>query len=200
MPRRVWPPATPGKVRGRWVFRCGSPNPNESRHGGSRFEHIAEVPTIAFGNAEASVFVGQIGDARSPAHFDHPAVGADLMVNGSTVLPVESTHEFGIVPIDRTVLVEGEIVEPGSLAIVPEGRSELRLATRSGPGRVIVVGGEPLGAEVKMWWNFVARTTDEITRAWEDWQQDNQERFGPVPSGLPRIDAPAPPWVRARES
>ena len=171
--------------------------PEDSRHGASRFQHVEHIPTTTFSNAAASVFVGALGDVESPAYFDHPAIGADLTVDGSTVIPVDSAHEFGVVPIDRTVLVEDEIVEPGSVAIVPEGRNTLRLATRSGPGRVILVGGKPLGDEVKMWWNFVARSTDEITEAWRDWQEDNQDRFGTVPSNLPRIDAPTPPWIRA---
>jgi len=44
----------------------------------------------------------------------------------------------------------------------------------------------------------VARTTDELTGAWNDWRSGNEDRFGPVPSGLPRIEAPTPPWVRER--
>jgi hypothetical protein len=60
----------------------------------------------------------------------------------------------------------------------------------------MLLGGEPLGDEVKMWWNFVARTTDELTEAWRDWKMGNEDRFGPVPSGLERMEAPTPPWIR----
>ncbi|HEX6287512.1 MAG TPA: pirin-like C-terminal cupin domain-containing protein, partial [Acidimicrobiia bacterium] len=51
------------------------------------------------------------------------------------------------------------------------------------------------GEEVKMWWNFVARTEEEISTAWGDWQSHNTDRFGEVPSRLARIDAPRPPWL-----
>ena len=47
-----------------------------------------------------------------------------------------------------------------------------------------------------MWWNFVARSRDELTDAWIDWRDGNEDRFGPVPSSLERIEAPIPPWVR----
>jgi hypothetical protein len=60
----------------------------------------------------------------------------------------------------------------------------------------MLLGGEPLGETVKMWWNFVARTTEELTEAWHDWNLGNEDRFGPVPSGLRRMEAPTPPWIR----
>ena len=93
-------------------------------------------------------------------------------------------------------MVNDHITEPGSLALAPAGMGELRLQARSHPARVMVLGGQPLGETVKMWWNFVARTEDEITEAWRDWQAGNEDRFGPVPSHLPRIEAPPPPWDR----
>jgi hypothetical protein len=46
-----------------------------------------------------------------------------------------------------------------------------------------------------MWWNFVARSKEEITLAWRAWQERDEDRFGPVPSSLARMDAPAPPWM-----
>ena len=60
----------------------------------------------------------------------------------------------------------------------------------------MLLGGEPLGERIQMWWNFVARSRDELTDAWIDWRDGNEDRFGPVPSSLERIEAPIPPWVR----
>ena len=71
------------------------------------------------------------------------------------------------------------------------------LEERGGGARALVLGGEPLGVEIKMWWNFVARTEDEITEAWRAWRSHDEDRFGPVPSRLARIEAPAPPWLRS---
>jgi hypothetical protein len=48
-----------------------------------------------------------------------------------------------------------------------------------------------------MWWNFVARSKEEITEAWRAWQAHDLDRFGPVSSQLARIDAPPPPWLTA---
>jgi hypothetical protein len=62
----------------------------------------------------------------------------------------------------------------------------------------MLLGGRPLGEQVVMWWNFVGRSRDEITTAWRAWQDHDDDRFGPVISQLDRIDAPMPPWHRAR--
>ena len=87
-------------------------------------------------------------------------------------------------------------MRPPSLAIVPAGRTVLRIAVRGGEGRAMLLGGEPLGDRIQMWWNFVARDRDELTQAWQDWTDRNDDRFGLVPSTLERIDAPTPPWIR----
>lgn len=170
-----------------------------TRHGGSLFQHLEALPRTEIGEGEATVFVGDHLGVASPASVDHPAIGLDLTLGGPIVLPTNPSFEHAIVPIDRPVAVDDHITEPGSLALVPLGRTEIRLTARSHPARVMVLGGEPLGETVKMWWNFVARSEDEITEAWRDWQTGNEDRFGPVPSHLPRIDAPPPPWLRSTE-
>ncbi len=171
--------------------------PEATRHGDSSFQHVEQLPDTTIGPSRATVFIGSFAGAHSPALVDHPAVGLDIELRGSTVVPINPDFEHGVVPIDKPVRVGEEIVEPGSLGIVPPGRDHLGLMARSDPARVMLLGGEPLGDTVKMWWNFVARTTDELTQAWHDWQIGNEDRFGPVPSILERIEAPTPPWVRS---
>jgi len=109
-------------------------------------------------------------------------------------------HEHTVVPIDHPLLVGGTIVEPGWLALIPAGPESIRLESRADEARALLLGGEPLGERIQMWWNFVARSRDEITDAWRSWQDGDTDRFGPVSSKLARIDAPAPPWVERKGS
>lgn len=169
--------------------------PEASRHGSSGFQHLDELPEVPIGHSEARLLIGEIGGVRSEAEFAHPTVGLDILLRGDTTIPVDNGFEHAVVPIDKPVRVGDDIVEAGSLAIVPPGRDALAVSARSTPARVMVLGGAPLGDEVKMWWNFVARTTEELTAAWADWRIGNEDRFGPVPSNLERIEAPAPPWI-----
>lgn len=167
-----------------------------TRHGYSSFQHIDEVPRVEFNSAEGLVLIGEIAGVSSEAQVDHPTIGLDLTLGPALTLPIEASFEHGVVPLDSAVKVDDAIVEPGSLAIVPPGRETLTLETRGPRGRVMVLGGQPIGEEVTMWWNFVARSRTEITDAWKDWSQGNEDRFGPVPTKLERIEAPTPPWVR----
>jgi hypothetical protein len=52
----------------------------------------------------------------------------------------------------------------------------------------VVIGGVPFEEVPLMWWNFVARSSDEIALAREDWMA--RRRFGDVPDGGARIYAP----------
>lgn len=166
-----------------------------TRHADSAFQHLDQVPLADFRSATAQVLVGEVDDARSPAAVDHPTVALDIRVAPSVVLPTVPSFEYGVVPIDRPLLVRDSIVEPGSLALVAPGFDTLPIEVRGGTARVMVIGGEPLGTTLQMWWNFVARTQDEITDAWRDWNNRNDDRFGPVLSTLDRFEAPRPPWV-----
>lgn len=84
-------------------------------------------------------------------------------------------------------------------SVVPPGIDELPLETEHDGARLLVLGGEPLGERIEMWWNFVARDRDEITAAWREWR-DRTDRFGDVDSPLARIEAPRPPWLPATEA
>jgi len=62
---------------------------------------------------------------------------------------------------------------------------------------VLLIGGEPLGEDLVMWWNFVGRTHEEIETARDDWEA-GADRFGSpiaVHDGA-RIPAPPLPVVR----
>ncbi len=168
--------------------------PEATRHEAPAFEHHGELPSLELREGEAKVILGSLGEVTSPARTDTALVGAEIRIRDTTEIPVDPTHEHGIVPIDGTVLVADAVVEPGWLGLIPAGVSELRVAART-EARFLLLGGEPLGEPIQMWWNFVARTKDEITEAWRAWQQRNGDRFGPVPSELSPIDAPAPPWI-----
>ncbi len=169
--------------------------PEATRHGASRFEHHPELPVADLAGGEATVFAGTLGVTSSPATMDHPAVGAQLTLTpGLVAVPVSTAHEHCIVPLDGPALVAGQVVDVGSLALVPAGADHIPLDVRS-PGRLMLLGGEPLGEDITMWWNFVARDRDEITRAWQDWQAHDEDRYAPVTSQLTRIDAPPPPWL-----
>jgi redox-sensitive bicupin YhaK (pirin superfamily) len=184
-----------GRVHGVqfWVAQ-----PERTRRGVPAFEHHPELPQLDLDGAVATVLVGSLGGTASPARRDTDHVGIDLRLRpGTTVVPLERTHEHALVVLEGAVEVRsgdaGTIVEPGHLAYLGSDRDELALASRDDTSAVLV-GGVPFESPVLMWWNFVARTHDEIDAAQREWN-DRAERFGEIASTLDRIPAPTPPWV-----
>jgi len=93
---------------------------------------------------------------------------------------------------EGAVRIDGRAVPPGVLAYLAPGRNQVEIGA-DGPARALLVGGEPFPGEVLMWWNFVARTRDEIDLARREWNAGS-DRFGGVPTPLERIPAPGTPW------
>lgn len=80
---------------------------------------------------------------------------------------------------------------PGSMLYLGTGRRDLRLQSATG-ARILLLGGEPFAEQIVMWWNFVARSGDEIATAREQWTTGT--RFGAVAgAGDPLPAPPMPP-------
>lgn len=181
-----------GRVEGVqfWVAQ-----PEETRHGDAAFEHQAELPLLELDNGLAQVFVGEVGEARSPARRDTDHVGVDLTLRpGTTVVPLRSDYEYALVVVSGEVEVGGEVVRPGHLAYLGLGHDEGPLTTGVDT-RAMLIGGVPFPEPILMWWNYVGRDRDEVAAAHQEWT-DRSSRFGHVDSSLPSIDTGPPPWSR----
>jgi quercetin 2,3-dioxygenase len=163
--------------------------PAATREGAPAFEHHPELPRVELGSAVGTVLVGELAGVASQARQDTPVVGADLVVRpGATSWPLRSDFEHAIVVLDGEVAVADQVVRPGQLGYLGVGRDTLDV-TALEPTRVLLLGGLPFPEPIVMWWNFVARTKEELARARTQWATYD-ERFGDVASGLPRISAP----------
>lgn len=171
--------------------------PEATRHGDAAFEHHAELPRFDLDHGVASVLVGASGGVTSPARRDTDHLGVDLdLAAGSSVLGLDPGHEHALVVVEGAVWVggmsDGTVVEPGHLTYLGAGRDELALTVRE-RARALLIGGTPFESPIVMWWNFVARSRDEVSAAQRAWNADDG-RFGTVDSVLDRIAAPTPPW------
>ena len=97
----------------------------------------------------------------------------------------------GAVEVDGVPLAPGPLLYLGTGAVGPRLFPE-RAAT------LLLIGGEPFEEQLVMWWNFVARSHEEIVRARQDWGS-GAARFGEVPGYPgPPLPAPAMPITRLR--
>lgn len=180
-----------GEVHGvqLWVAQ-----PEATRHGDPAFEHLDALPEVELANGAATVLVGHLGSTSSPARRDTDHIGVDLDLRaGTTTVPLEARHEHAVTVLEGEVMIGERSLGPGVLGYLGMGRDELAL-TATAPARVLLIGGVPLPEPLLMWWNYVARTREEITRAHHDWVAAH-ERFGTVASPLERIITDGPTWV-----
>ena len=135
--------------------------------------------------------MGQLGGVRSPTRAFSPIVGADVTGESDRrlALPLEPGFEHALVPLQGEGRVDGQLLAVDTLYYLGCGRRELVIDSGREPARLLLLGGAPFGETILMWWNFVARTTDEVVAAREDWEAGR--RFGTVTAyDGPRIEAP----------
>ena len=167
--------------------------PASTRDGPPDFEHYDTLPEVELDGASGSVFVGDFAGLVSPARRDTEHVGVELSIrDNGTVLPMRTDYEYALVVLEGNVGMDGQIVEPGVLAYLGLGRDECRLDAGA-PSRVLLLGGVPFPEPILMWWNFVARTREEVSEARRQWAA-RDDRFGTVRSHLARIEVGPPPW------
>ena len=172
--------------------------PEATRHGGGEFEHHADLPQVDVDGGVATVLLGElpdVGGARSPARCDTPIVGVDLDLHASTAVPLRADWEYALVVLEGELAVNGQRLVPGKLGYLGQDRDELPIEVRE-PTRVVLLGGEPFPDPIIMWWNFVARSQQEVEDAWRAWQAADVDRFGRVESPLDRIPAKPPWWLK----
>ncbi|HEU5144175.1 MAG TPA: pirin family protein [Dermatophilaceae bacterium] len=192
--------------------------PDASRHVGPGFEHYRPEPVL-FEGAEIRVFLGTLAGSTSPVHTHSRVVGAEILLEPGArlALAVSRYSEHGFL-VDRGDLrIDGDAVPVDHLAYLPTGHDGIVLEAGSEPVRALLIGGEPLGEQIVMWWNFVGRSHEEVVEYRAAWQQEigaedsgthvedtyrdgtPYPRFGRFPSGTPDpLPAPPLPHVRMR--
>ncbi|WP_010204011.1 pirin family protein [Salinibacterium sp. PAMC 21357] len=195
-------PSTPTRLHGAqlWVAL-----PDSARNTEPGFESYAPTPFTLQG-ATVSVFIGELTGVSSPARVFSPLLGAQIDVPAGTTLtvPINPTFEHGVLVDAGEITVEHVTTPPNHLAYLSPGATELVIMATT-DARLLLLGGEPLGESIVMWWNFIGRSHEEIVEFRAQWQReviegnDPNGRFGTVP-GSDKAPLPAPelPTVRLK--
>jgi quercetin 2,3-dioxygenase len=180
--------------------------PDAARHSSPFFESFTPTP-FEFEGATVRVFLGELLGVTSTARTFSRVVGAqlDLPANTTIEVPLDAAFEHGLLVDEGSPRVNGHPVARSEIAYVPTGAPTLTIEAGGMPLRALLIGGEPLGEQIVMWWNFIGRSHDEIVEFRRVWQSeviedgDESGRFGRV-SGYDGSALPAPelPNVRLR--
>lgn len=185
--------------------------PDSRRHGAPAFERHEDLPVLPLGGgATATVVVGSFAGVASPATMYTPIAGVEvrLPAGASVRLPLDPAWEYALVGVGGVPTVTADAGAPVPLV----DQSLLYLGTQRDAVEVradrdstlFLLGGEPFEADIVMWWNFVARSHEEIVEARDAWEAEPTgspaaagARFGHVVGhDAERIPAPPLPGVR----
>jgi len=152
----------------------------------------AELPVVRERAATITVLMGSLAGATSPGDAYSPLVGADLVLDAGAdlLLPLDPEFEHATLVMSGAADVDGAALTPGAMLYLGCARHDLRISSPHG-ARLMLLGGAPFEEQIVMWWNFVARSNDEIVAARQSWI----EAAGQFPdvSGYAGYRLPAPP-------
>lgn len=187
--------------------------------------HVADSQTVPGGRVWT--YLGACAGMRSPVDTCVSVLAAQVQVEAGqqVTLDVPDDYELGVLVdsgqarVGTTTSPEagGTAVAARELTYVAPGCRTLSIAaTGNEDVRAVLIGGAPLEEQIVMWWNFVARSHDEIVAFRKAWQaeigraaeggNDSAEDveaefvmpaeaaemdFGPFPAGTPEA-LPAP--------
>ena len=181
-------------ARPRWLHgvQLWAALPEARRHGAPAFEHHPVLPEVDLDGGTATVMVGELAGVRAPSTTYSALVAADVTLAGSgrLSLPLDGRFEYAVLGVEGRVDLADRPLQAGQARYL--GRSRQVLAG-AGPGRFLLLGGEPFAEPLVMWWNFVGRDHEDIVEARADWEAGR--RFGPVAGaeGPPMAAPPLPP-------
>ena len=182
--------------------------PQEHRFTAPAFEHYAP-PVLDQDGARVLVFLGRLAGQASPVRTFSPLLGAEITLQAGqrAEFDVEPGFEHGVLVDTGRLTVAGTAAEAGQLIYSPPGATTLGLHAPAGQqARVLLLGGQPLGEQIIMWWNFVGRSHDEIAAYRAQWQAERAgltahgtRRYGRFPAQWEHtLPAPELPSTRLR--
>ncbi len=151
------------------------------------------IPELSRGGNQIRVLMGAASQVRSPVPTFSRTLYLDvqLAANGRWTLQ-ENVQELAVYPIDAPLWIDGERVEPRSMAVLKAGQPitlEARSPEHPQGARLVVLGGDALDAPRHMWWNFVSSRQERIVQAAKDWRA---QRMGQIPGETEFIPLPEP--------
>jgi len=139
--------------------------PSDERKREPLFEHYSLLPEGECEGFDAKVFIGESFGLHSPATVFSPLIAAEITMRREEIsIEAAAGFEYG------ALLVSGasEELEIGEMLYFPPSEKFIHLTAAIG-SRFLLLGGEPFTEPYLMWWNFIARSHEEIEQMRSEW-------------------------------
>lgn len=138
--------------------------------------HPAEtIPVIERENVRFDLILGTAWGVEAPVTVFSPIfyLHSEMAAGSAFTMDVEH-EERAIYLVEGDLSVDGQMLQPGSMFVLSENLQP-RVSTSSG-ARIMMCGGAPMG-ERKIYWNFVASSTERLEQAKSDWTEAGETGF-----------------------
>ncbi len=163
--------------------------PAEHEEDAPGFQHVAgnEIPATEIDGVLVRVLIGTAFGFTSPVCTLSPTLYLDLnfpLATGASLTIPAAAEERALYSTDHDFELDGERVPAFTMVVLEPGSEPVLKAPRG--GRIVLVGGAPLGHRF-MVWNFVSSRKERIVEAQNDWEA---QRFERVPGETEFIPLP----------
>jgi redox-sensitive bicupin YhaK (pirin superfamily) len=178
--------------------------PKDSVETAPEFEHQDNLPrfTITDGPAgsiaTATVLAGEFMGHVAQTKTFSPLMGVEIRVRaGETIeIPLNPAFEHGFMLAEGQIRVNDTDIPVSGLEYLEKGPDSAILTAGHQDSIILLLGGQPFGEKILMWWNFIGRTHQDIAKAREDWNAADPARFPGFEDSIGgRIPAPDLPNV-----
>jgi len=178
--------------------------PKDSLETAPEFEHQDNLPrfTIADGPAgsiaTATVLAGEFMGHVAKTKTFSPLIGVEIRVRaGQTIeIPLNPAFEHGFMLAQGQIAVNNTDIPVSGLNFLEKGPEFATLTAGNQDSIILLLGGQPFGEKILMWWNFIGRTHQDIAKARAEWNAADPARFPGFEDSIGgRIPAPDLPNV-----
>ena len=162
------------------------PDGDEERD--AAFDHYPaeDIPETSRDGAVIRVILGTAYGVSSPVRTASDTLYAELRLDAGAAVDIEADAvEKAIYVVGGDVDVDGEAVGEGTLVVFADNTAPSIVAQTD--AHVMLLGGEPIGSDRTIWWNFVSSSKERIEQAKADWKEgrfdmiEGESEFIPLP-------------------
>jgi len=151
---------------------------------------IAEhVPALSENGVNIRLYSGALAGLKSPIQNYTPMIVADFRIDGgvSTVQSIPANFNTFLYVLDGDMKVGEDEKQLGKDYVgwlsltADETASELKIATGENGVRFVLYAGKPLGENIVSYGPFIADSTEDIKRLYEDYRYGKMKHISTVP-------------------
>src|SRR5699024_12022313 len=104
-------------------------------------------------------------------------VGVEMSAAGAIQIdiPLNPGFGYGVAVVTGGAEGSGHALSPGALLYLGTHRRSITINANEA-SQIILPGGEPFAEKIMLYWNFVARSTQEVREYIKLWRERSEER------------------------